>query len=62
MDFVFILDGLGSIFKKNWGWIKEFVKCIVDVFDVFLDGIYFVLFEYSIDFKVYFRFNDFVDV
>lgn len=61
VDFAFILDGSGSISKKNWGRIKEFVKRIVDAFDVSPDGTHFALLEYSTDPKVYLRFNDFAD-
>lgn len=61
MDFAFILDGSGSISAKNWVRIKDFVKRIVDSFDVSPQGTQFALLEYSDEPKVYLRFNDFTD-
>ena len=59
VDFAFILDGSGSISKTNWGRIKDFVKRIIDSFDVSPGGSQFALLEYSDEPKVYLRFNDF---
>ena len=59
VDFAFILDGSGSISRKNWGRIKDFVKQIIDSFGVSPEGTHFALLEYSDEPKVYLRFNDF---
>ena len=61
MDFGFILDGSGSISRRNWQRIKEFVKEIVDSFDVSAEGTHFSLLEYSNEPTVYLKFNDFAD-
>ena len=59
MDFAFILDGSGSISPKNWLIIKDFVKRIVDRFEVSPTVSQFAMLEYSDEPKVYLRFNDF---
>ena len=61
MDFAFILDGSGSISRNNFDRIKEFVKQIMDAFDVSPGGTHFAILEYSDEPKVYLRFNDFAD-
>ena len=59
IDFAFILDGSGSISSNNWIIIKNFVKQIVDHFEVSTDASQFAILEYSSEAKVYLRFNDF---
>ena len=59
VDFVFILDGSGSISSSNWVVIKDFVKRIIDAFEVHEKGTHFAFLEYSTEPKVYLRFNDF---
>lgn len=61
VDFAFILDGSGSITPENWVRIKEFVKRIIDAFEVSPQDTQFALLEYSDEPKVYLRFNDLKD-
>ena len=59
VDFAFILDGSGSISSSNWVLIKDFVKRVIDAFEVHEKGTHFAFLEYSTEPKVYLRFNDF---
>lgn len=59
VDFAFILDGSSSISSNNWLIIKDFVKRIVDRFEVSPTVSQFAMLEYSDEPKVYLRFNDF---
>ena len=59
VDFAFILDGSGSISSTSWVVIKDFVKQIIDNFEVSTDVSQIALLEYSTNSTVYLRFNDF---
>ena len=58
VDFAFILDGSGSISSKNWVVIKNFIKQIIDNFEVSTEVSQMALLEYSTNATVYLRFND----
>ena len=53
------MDGSGSISSSNWVLIKDFVKRVIDAFEVHEKGTHFAFLEYSTEPKVYLRFNDF---
>ena len=61
VDFAFILDGSGSISSRNWVVIKNFIKQIIDNFEVSTDVSQMALLEYSTNATVYLRFNDLTD-
>lgn len=52
LDFVLIVDILGSISRWNFKKLLEFIEEMVDGFDILVNGICIVIVEYSIEFFV----------
>lgn len=59
VDVVFIIDLFGSIFRRNYGKIKVFVKGIVGRFGILMNGSWVGIILYSIKVLVKVYFNDF---
>ena len=59
MDLAFIIDSSGSISRKNWIRLKEFLRNIVSEFDIGQDAAHIAIIAYSTSPKVELKFNDF---
>lgn len=57
VDVVFLFDFFGSIIGCDWKLLLDFVKSLVEVFNVFLSGFYVVLILYVLYVVVNFWFN-----
>ena len=59
LDFALIVDTSGSISKRNFRKLLEFIQEMVDGFDISEDGTHIAIVEYSTDPSVQLKFNDF---
>lgn len=57
MDVAFLIDSSGSISRRNWKRLLEFVKSAVEAFDVSPSGSHVAVVSYSSYAVVGFRFN-----
>ena len=53
----FLVDSSGSIGRRKWRLMKEFVKKVTNVFNVGPDGTHIAVIAYSINAKLEFTFN-----
>ncbi|ELT91892.1 hypothetical protein CAPTEDRAFT_143702, partial [Capitella teleta] len=58
-DLCFMLDGSGSVGKKNFGKIKEFLSNVVDRFDIGPQNTRIAVIQYSTDSVIEFDFDDY---
>ena len=57
-DVGLILDGSGSISRRNWLKMKTFAKAMIDKFNVSEDGTHVGIIEYSTNATLAIKFND----
>ena len=59
IDFAMIVDASGSISRRNFKRLLEFVEDMLDGFDISEEGTHIAVIEYSTSASVQIRFNDF---
>ena len=59
LDFAMIVDTSGSISRRNFKRLLEFIEEMVDGFDISQEGTHVAIVEYSSKASVQLRFNDF---
>lgn len=57
MDLVFVLDNSGSVGKDNFEKVKEFVKRVIDFFNIGVDGTHVSVVTYDTDTRIEFKLN-----
>ena len=57
VDLAFIVDSSGSISRRNWALMREFLKEVVDEFDISPSGTHVAAVAYSTNPQVVFKFN-----
>ena len=59
VDLLFILDGSGSVKKPNFDKAKDFVKNVIDFFDVGNNGTHIAVIQYSTSVEYEFKLSSF---
>ena len=59
LDFALIVDTSGSISRRNFKKLLEFIEEMVDGFDISVNGTRIAIVEYSTEPSVQVKFNDF---
>ena len=57
IDLAFIVDSSGSISRRNWARMREFLKEVADEFDISPSGTHVAALAYSTKAQVVFKFN-----
>ena len=55
MDLVFLLDKSGSVGKTNFTMVKDFVKCLIDFFEIGFYGTHVSVVTYDTDTTIEFN-------
>ena len=59
LDFAMIVDGSGSISRRNFIKLKDFMQDLLDGFDISEEGTHIAVIEYSTQASLKIKFNDF---
>lgn len=55
VDLVFVLDGSGSVGESNFKKVKEFVKRVIDFFNIGVDGTHVAVVTYETETRIEFN-------